>query len=112
MPLQAGDNDISIFITSGGPPIVFRLLPSYPNPFNSVANIPFYSEGGQLAKIVIMDILGRELLSFDKQNTSRGYNEVKWDGLDSYGIRAASGVYIYSVQTESSFESDRMVYLK
>ena len=105
-------NDISIFITSGGPPIVFRLLPSYPNPFNSVANIPFYSEGGQLAKIVIMDILGRELLSFDKQNTSRGYNEVKWDGLDSYGIRAASGVYIYSVQTESGFESDRMVYLK
>ena len=105
-------NDISIFIVSGGPPIVFRLLPSYPNPFNSVTNIPFYSEGGQLAKIVIMDILGRELLSFDKQNTSRGYNEVKWDGLDSYGIRAASGVYIYSIQTESGFESDRMVYLK
>ena len=104
--------EISIFIASGGPPVTFRLLPNFPNPFNSITTIPFYTDGGQPARISIRNILGREIITLEKKNTVRGYNNVSWNGLDQSGLKAATGVYFYQVVTRSGSGSDKMVYLK
>jgi hypothetical protein len=104
--------DIVLFIASGGPPDAFRLLPNYPNPFNAMTTIPFRTTGGQSALIVITDLLGREITSLEKQNTLNGYNEVRWHGRDVSGVRAATGVYLYAVETGGERRSGKVVYLK
>ena len=105
-------DEISIFIASGGPPVTFRLLPNFPNPFNSVTTIPFYSESGNSAKISITDVIGREIVVFEEKNIVRGYNEVSWNGIDKSGLEATSGIYLYEVVVGSGSGSNRMVFLK
>ena len=110
--LQGIREDIVLFIANGGPPDVFRLLPNHPNPFNAMTIIPFRTPGGQSAQIIITDLLGREIISLEKRNTLNGYNEVRWYGKDISGVRATTGVYLYSVETGGERKSGKMVYLK
>lgn len=105
-------NDISIFIANDGPPISFRLMPNFPNPFNSVTTIPFFAEVGQSAKVRIRDLRGHEIASLEKKNTVKGYNEIDWNGTHKSGIKATSGVYIYEVEVGEGYGSNKMLFLK
>ena len=77
-----------------------------------MTTIPFRTTGGQSARIVITDLLGREITSLEKKNTLNGYNEVRWHGRDVSGVRAATGVYLYAVETGGERRSGKVVYLK
>lgn len=112
-PLITGMREnISIFIASGGPPDTFSLLPNYPNPFNAMTTIPFRINGGQPVRVVITDLLGREITSVEKQNTMNGYNQVNWYGNDYFGLRVPAGLYLYTIEVGEEKKSGKMVYLK
>ena len=112
-PLLPGmREDIELFIASGGPPDAFQLLPNYPNPFNAMTTIPFRTTGGQSARIVITDLLGKQIASLEKNNTLNGYNEVHWNGRDLSGLQATTGIYLYALETGGERKSGKMVYLK
>ncbi len=85
----------SIKIVSNHIPSDFRIFQNYPNPFNPVTKIRFNlplssNEGMQLAKIIIYDILGREITKLVNDELNPGSYEVEWDA-SSY----PSGVYFY-----------------
>ena len=112
-PLLPGmREDIELIIASGGPPDAFQLLPNYPNPFNAITTIPFRTTGGQSARIVITDLLGKQIASLEKNNTLNGYNEVHWNGRDLSGLQATTGIYLYALETGGERKSGKMVYLK
>ena len=112
-PLLPGmRRDIELFIASGGPPDAFQLLPNYPNPFNAMTTIPFRTTGGQSVRIVITDLLGKQIASLEKNNTLNGYNEVHWNGRDLSGLQATTGIYLYALETGGERKSGKMVYLK
>ena len=96
-------------------PDAFSLGQNYPNPFNPTTKIrfslPLPSKGGaQAVKLVIYDILGREIASLiprGQEGLSPGVYEVEFDGANY-----PSGVYFYKIFTENYSKTLKMVLIK
>jgi PKD repeat protein len=98
--------------SDAGLPDEFQLLPNYPNPFNPSTNIGFSLPKAGKAKLVVFNILGREVATVFDAEASAGYNEVTWDGRSDNGGTVSSGVYFYRLTTESYTETRKMMLLK
>jgi photosystem II stability/assembly factor-like uncharacterized protein len=112
--------------TTGGNPIGIRpgdpripskyfLSQNYPNPFNPVTKIKFaiplsggVSAGrGGLVKLIIFDVLGREVAVLVNESLSPGTYEAEWDGTNY-----PSGVYFYKLIASEFTETRKMVLVK
>ncbi len=87
----------------------FKLQQNYPNPFNPVTKIKFSlpspSKGG--VKLIVLDILGREIAVLINEQLSPGTYEAEWDGS-----KYSSGVYFYKLITADYTETRKMVLVK
>jgi hypothetical protein len=88
-------------------PQLFSLRQNYPNPFNPVTKIEFDIPENSNAKIIIYDLLGREVTTLINEQLKPGSYSVDWDGTGF-----ASGVYFYSLITNEFTETKRMVLIK
>ncbi len=88
-------------------PKSFLLFQNYPNPFNPKSNIKFQIAKLGEVKIVIYDILGREITFLVNQQLQPGTYEVEWDGSNY-----SSGIYYYSLVTTEFVETKKMVLIK
>ncbi len=93
-------------------PNEYKLYQNYPNPFNPETKIRFdislnvKSEKSNV-KIVIYNILGKELTVLVNEQLNPGTFEAVWNA-ESY----PSGVYFYRLITENYAETMRMILLK
>jgi flagellar hook assembly protein FlgD len=63
-------------------------------------------------KLVIYDLLGRQIRTLFDRIVTQGNHPVKWDGLDDNGNKAGAGVYFYRLKTESGFtKTQKMILL-
>ncbi len=93
-------------------PNSYELYQNYPNPFNPVTKIRFdipSSKGarGMITKLVVYDILGREIKVLVNEGLFPGTYEVDWDASNY-----PSGVYFYKLITEDFTEARKMVLIK
>ncbi len=93
-------------------PQEFKLYQNYPNPFNPVTKIKFdipANSKWQTAnvKMVIYDIIGKEVATLVNEALKPGTYEVDWDGS-----KYASGVYFYNLIAGDFSETMRMVLVK
>ncbi len=88
-------------------PNYYFLEQNYPNPFNPVTNIKFGIPESGNARLVVFDILGREVTTLMNEHKNPGTYEVKYDAS-----QLASGIYFYSLQTERATETKRMLIVK
>ena len=101
-------------------PNQFSLSQNYPNPFNPSTKIKFdipYSlfEGRRSGltevkvdvKLVIFDVLGQQVAELVNQGLSPGTYEVEWNAAGY-----PSGIYFYTLKTESFSQTKRMVLIK
>ncbi len=107
-----GGEPIGIQPISSEVPEQFILHQNYPNPFNPTTKIKFSippSKGarGMITKLIIYDILGREITVLVNEQLSPGTYEVEWSA-----INYPSGVYFYQLKTEGYSETKKMVLLK
>ncbi len=121
------NNAIVYKTTNGGAPIgiepissevpkQFALFQNYPNPFNPVTKIKFDvpAVGARHAvpvRLVIYDILGREIAVLVNEQLKPGTYEVSWSatgGASTY----PSGVYFYRLTTQDFSETKKMVLVK
>jgi hypothetical protein len=116
-------NDFQTCIPIGIQPISsevpdrFMLYQNYPNPFNPSTKIKFNipllrgvdAEGrrGVLTKLIIYDILGRELSTLVNEQLQPGTYEVEWNAENN-----PSGVYFYTISSGNYFDSKKMILLK
>lgn len=98
---------IGIVPVSSEIPDNFSLHQNYPNPFNPVTKIKFDISSQSITKIIIYDLLGREVTTLVDEQLKPGTYEVDWDGTGF-----ASGVYFYSLVTNDFVETKRMVLVK
>jgi hypothetical protein len=107
----ANINPIGIKKNNNNQPQTFKLYQNYPNPFNPSTQIRFSVPSGKTLKqnvrLVIYDILGREVATLVDENKSPGEYKVRFNGS---GL--SSGVYIYRLQAGGFTESKKMVLLK
>jgi hypothetical protein len=90
----------------------FELGQNYPNPFNPATKIRFSvmpNAKGQMSKVelAIYDVLGRKIKELVNEELRSGTYEVLWDA-SAY----ASGVYFYSLSTQSVILTRKMVLTK
>ena len=90
----------------------FTLEQNYPNPFNPSTRIRYQIPKGALVNLTIYDLLGREVRTLVSEQQPAGVYEVQWDGNNNQGKRAASGVYLYTIQAGDLIQSKKMTLLK
>jgi len=102
-----GTNPIGIQNISNEIPKQFSLSQNYPNPFNPNSKIKFQIASLSNAKLVVFDILGREVETLVNEQLKPGTYQVDFDGS-----KLASGVYFYKLETKDFTETKRMVLVK
>lgn len=93
-------------------PVEVALHGNYPNPFNPSTRIAFDLPRDMMVNLSVFDIRGSLVKTLLSETTSAGRQEVLWDGKDSTGRTAASGVYLYQLITPEGQFSGRMLLTK
>ena len=85
---------------------------NYPNPFNLSTTIEFTMQRSGTYSLMIFNILGQIVRSWDETPAYPGTHSVEWDGRNDNGEVIASGVYFYRFQAGEFAETKKMVLLK
>ena len=96
------------------PPDDFELFQNYPNPFNPTTKIKFtipnvetpYKASLQ-TKLIIYDILGREIKTLIDKTMLPGKYDIEFDGSE-----LPSGIYFYVLETGKERLRRKMIFLK
>ena len=86
-------------------PAAFVLYQNYPNPFNPETGIRYQVSGVSRVRLVVYDVLGRQVAVLVDGIQTSGEHEVRFDGGN-----LSSGVYFYRL-TAGSFSSVRTMLL-
>lgn len=85
----------------------FMLYQNYPNPFNPKTTINYDLPITSYVKLVIYDVLGREIKVLADEEFCAGKYEVEWDASNY-----PSGVYFYKLAAPAYTETRKMILLK
>lgn len=88
-------------------PTEYSLSQNYPNPFNPFTKIKFGLPKTGLTKIIIYDLLGREIQTLVNKELKTGYHEINIDA-NNY----PSGVYFYRIQSGDFVQTRKMILMK
>ena len=94
-------------------PYEYALHENYPNPFNPETQIRFSIGGQENVKLVIYDVMGRQvrtLVNGDSFNS--GFHVINWNGLDNVGNPVASGMYFYRIKAGDFIAHKKMMLVK
>ena len=94
------------------PVVGLTLDQNYPNPFNPLTTIAFAVPRTQHVRVTIHDLQGRLVRTLVDGTRQEGRHELRWAGETDAGDRAASGGYIYRLQTEERVLGRTMVLTK
>jgi hypothetical protein len=85
----------------------FKLYQNYPNPFNPNSKIKMQISKLSYVKLIVYDVLGKEVTTLVNEKLNPGTYEVTFDGSN-----LPSGVYFYKLVTESFTDTKRMLLIK
>jgi hypothetical protein len=106
------DSITSINNTTNNIPSRFYLGQNFPNPFNPTTNIEFDIPMLTHVKIIIYNVLGKELTTLVNEKLRAGSYEVVWPAPAGDASGYPSGVYFYKLETEEFTNTKKMVLLK
>ncbi|MDZ7261520.1 MAG: T9SS type A sorting domain-containing protein, partial [candidate division KSB1 bacterium] len=93
--------------TPEGVPLEFHLCQNYPNPFNSSTTIRFTIAKEGKVKIIVYDLLGKEVATLVDAKIEAGEHIIKWTTEN-----LASGIYICKLITKDFVQTRKMMLLK
>jgi len=93
-------------------PDVYALYDGYPNPFNPFTTIRYDLPRETEVKLLVFDILGRQVKTLVSENQNAGYQSVQWNGLDDTGRPVGTGIYLYRIEAEGFVETRKLLFLK
>jgi len=101
-------------------PKSYSLSQNFPNPFNPSTRITFAipeEEGGSetdgvATRLNIYNLKGQLIKTLFEGYLEPGYHTMTWDGRNSHGIGAGSGVYLYRLEAGSFVVTKKMILVK
>ncbi len=94
-------------------PVEFSLDPPRPNPFNSSVTIGFTLPAASPVRIRIYDVRGSLVRTLiDGASMGAGYHTAVWDGTNDAGLTAASGMYLFRLETGGLVRHGKMTFMK
>jgi len=101
------------YVADAEAPISFKLgVANHPNPFNPVTTVRFVLDREGRARVSVHDLKGRLVRVLGDDSYAAGPHEVTWNGRDSGGRRAGSGVYLVRVVSGTGAAEHKMILLK
>lgn len=104
---ETGIEDLSSVI-----PEKFELQQNYPNPFNPTTRITFALPVQSAVRLIIYDLLGRQVKGLLAEKLPAGYHAVSWDGTNDKGRAVSSGIYFYRLEAGDFEQNRKMIMLK
>jgi hypothetical protein len=98
---------VGIGSNENGVPSGFSLHQNYPNPFNPSTTIEYALPKGGLVRIVVADVLGREVKEIVNTVQAAGYHSVVFDAAN-----LPSGVYFYRIEAGEFTDTKKMLLVK
>jgi hypothetical protein len=92
---------------NGGIPKNFTLSQNYPNPFNPSTQITFSLPKASDVKLVVFDILGREVATL-----VNGFKQAGTHSIEFNASSLSSGVYFYRLESGTFTDTKKMLLLK
>lgn len=85
----------------------YSLSQNYPNPFNPETKIQFSIPKNGVVKIIVYDLLGREVKELVNEFKQQGSYDVSFNAAS-----LASGIYFYKLITDNFIETKKMILTK
>ncbi|TFG48375.1 MAG: T9SS type A sorting domain-containing protein, partial [Candidatus Brocadiia bacterium] len=83
-------------------PVSYMLYQNYPNPFNPLTTIRFGLPSDDQVTLKVYNLLGQEVVTLlNDADRPAGYHSIIWDGKNRLGATVSSGMYIYSLKTNT-----------
>ncbi|MGD8922899.1 MAG: FlgD immunoglobulin-like domain containing protein [Candidatus Zixiibacteriota bacterium] len=90
----------------------YQLYDNYPNPFNPTTTISYDLPQAAQVKLEVFNLLGQQVATLVDEFQQAGHHQVVWDGTNTGGSAAASGVYLYRITANDFSESKKMMLVK
>jgi hypothetical protein len=105
--LQLATRTGVVSVPAGNLPLKLALEQNFPNPFNPTTTIRFQLPAASEVKLIVYDLLGREVAVLVNETKGAGRYEVMFDGTN-----ISSGMYIYRMTVGKYVESRKLVLTK
>jgi hypothetical protein len=93
-------------------PVGYHLAQNYPNPFNPATTMSYSIPEQSHVKLIVYDLLGREIIRLVDRTQSAGAWQLTWDGRDAQGQPASAGIYLTRMTAGDFVQTRKMVLLK
>jgi hypothetical protein len=92
-------------------PKEFKLHQNFPNPFNSETIINFELSKNGRTKLIVYDVLGRELTTLVDQYLTQGIHKVNFN-IGSLKQKSSGSIYFYTLNFENQLiDTKKLVYI-
>jgi hypothetical protein len=107
--VRYSNNPIGIQSVSTNIPSKYELYQNYPNPFNPATNIVFDIPTASVSntRLIVYDILGREVEMVINQQLSPGKYLVNWNASQH-----SSGIYFYKLTSGDFVKTNKMILVE
>ena len=123
MTYRANSDESSFVLLVGSPDFVDRkqsevipeqvkLLPNYPNPFRGQTTLSYALPEQSDVRLVIYDILGREVRTLVNDQQQPGLHSIQWNGRNNAGQPVASGLYLSRLVVGEKTQVNKMTLVK
>ncbi len=85
---------------------------NYPNPFNPTTTINYRLSTSGSVKLIIYNLLGKEIKTLLNSFQTAGEHSIVWDGTDDSNNHISSGIYFYSLATNEENFQRKMLLLR
>jgi hypothetical protein len=90
-------------------PTEYALAQNYPNPFNPETLIQYDLPTSGVVRLVVYDILGREVVTLQRGYMPAGHHQVVWNGRNAQGKQVVSGLYFYQLNVNGFRNTKKMI---
>jgi len=90
----------------------FTLANNYPNPFNPSTTINFTVPKASDVTLTIYNTLGQRIATLVNENMAQGNHSVVWNGRNDAGQTAPTGLYFYTLRSDQTSITKKMLLVK
>ncbi|MFQ5642033.1 MAG: FlgD immunoglobulin-like domain containing protein [bacterium] len=106
------DQPLKVDDQAGPRPEDFNLWQNYPNPFNPTTTIQYQLPKAERVTLKIYNVMGQEVQTLVDEVKQPGVYKINWDGKNSQGLAAGTGLYVLRMAAGHLVQSKKIVLLK
>lgn len=93
-------------------PQQFRLLPAFPNPFNSATRLRYHLQAPAEVQLDVYSVTGALVQRLQRGRQNSGEHTLTWSGCDHNGIPMPSGMYLIALTINQHRQTQKLLLVR